>query len=75
LGKGQVLYLIESSSPESIQETSEEFQQLVWVGLDDRGVELEIVALVLPEYILVIHVMPTSFSKEVKVVSKVKKKI
>lgn len=58
-----MLYLIENSSPESIQETSDEFQQLVWVGLDDRGVELEIVALVLPEYILVIHVMPTSFRK------------
>jgi len=33
---------------------------LLWVGTDDRGVELEIVAAVLPELYLVIHVMPTA---------------
>jgi len=32
---------------------------LLWIGTDDRGVELEIVAAVLPDLYLVIHVMPT----------------
>jgi len=32
--------------------------RLVWVGEDDRGIELEIVALDLPDAIVVIHVMP-----------------
>lgn len=32
--------------------------RLVWVGKDDRGIELEIVALDLPDAIVVIHVMP-----------------
>lgn len=32
-----------------------------WVGLDDRGIE--IVAVVLPDCWLVIHVMPTTFEE------------
>jgi hypothetical protein len=36
---------------------------LLWVGADDRGVELEIVAAVLPEMYLVIHVMPTALRR------------
>lgn len=35
-------------------------ERLLWIGVDGRGIELEIVALVLPEAIVVIHVMPTS---------------
>jgi hypothetical protein len=35
-------------------------QRLVWVGEDDRGVELEIVALDLPDLVVVIRVMPTA---------------
>ena len=34
--------------------------RLVWVGEDDRGVELEIVALDLPDAVVVIHDMPTA---------------
>ena len=39
-------------------------QRLVWVGQDDRGIELEIVALDLPEAVVVIHVMPTALRSE-----------
>ena len=35
----------------------------VWIGEDDRGIELEIVALNLPEAIVVIHVMPTDLRR------------
>jgi hypothetical protein len=31
-----------------------------WIGRDDRGVELEMVALDLPDAVVVIHVMPTA---------------
>jgi hypothetical protein len=44
--------------------TSSGSQALLWVGPDDRGVELEIVAVVLPELYLVIHVMPTALRRE-----------
>jgi hypothetical protein len=36
---------------------------LLWVGTDDRGVELEIIAAVLPEFYLVVHVMPTTLRR------------
>lgn len=36
-------------------------ERLVWIGADERGVELEIVAAVKEDVLLVIHVMPTNF--------------
>ncbi len=32
-------------------------EALLWVGLDDRGIELEVIAVVAPAVYLVIHVM------------------
>jgi hypothetical protein len=37
--------------------------RLVFVGVDDRGVELEIVAIQLPGFLYIIHVMPTQFRR------------
>lgn len=37
--------------------------RLVWIGPDDRGIELEIVGLDLPDAIIVIHAMPTALRK------------
>ena len=38
-------------------------ERRVWVGPDDRGLELEIVAIVEPGYLLVIHVMPYRYRR------------
>ncbi|HEY3717416.1 MAG TPA: hypothetical protein VGL39_23065 [Jatrophihabitantaceae bacterium] len=38
-------------------------QALLWVGLDDRGIELEVIAAVLPDMAVVIHVMPTELRR------------
>jgi len=38
----------------------ERAERRTWIGEDDRGLELEIVAIALSEQILVIHVMPTA---------------
>jgi hypothetical protein len=35
----------------------------MWIGPDDRDLDLEIVALVQPDYLLVIHVMPVQFRR------------
>lgn len=43
--------------------TSSGNQALLWIGLDDRGVELEVVAAVLPDFYLVVHVMPTGLRR------------
>lgn len=39
-------------------------EALRYVGTDERGRELEIVAVIYPEYLFVIHVMPTIYRKE-----------
>jgi hypothetical protein len=33
-------------------------EQYVWIGLDDHGLELEVVAVLKPDCLMVIHVMP-----------------
>lgn len=38
-------------------------QRLLWIGPDDRGLELEVIAIVEPDYLLVIHVMPRQFRR------------
>jgi hypothetical protein len=45
--------------PIRIPATKDLDARLVWVGRDDRGLELEIVALDLPDAVVVIHVMST----------------
>jgi hypothetical protein len=37
--------------------------RLVWIGVHDRGIELEMVALDLEEAVVVIHVMPTDLRR------------
>lgn len=53
------MHVITSSEPVRVLATGDYDARLVWTGLDDRGIELEIVALDLPDAIVVIHVMPT----------------
>lgn len=38
--------------------------RLVFVGVDDRGVELEVIAIQLPEYLFIIHVMPYNYRRK-----------
>jgi hypothetical protein len=57
------MYVINTTEPVRIPATSKVDARLVWIGGDDRGIELEIVALDLPEAIVVIHVMPTDLRR------------
>jgi hypothetical protein len=58
--------VIENSSPEFISGESLRRDKIIWVSEDDRGLELEIVAVAENDYLVVIHVMPTIFRKEHK---------
>ena len=66
IGKGRALYVIENSSPVFISGESLRRDKIIWVSQDDRGLELEIVAVAENDYLVVIHVMPTIFRKEHK---------
>jgi len=60
IGKAHAWYVIGTAIPEiAYGDGNEGGDAIRWVGLDDRGVELEIIGIVLPEEYLVIHVMPT----------------
>lgn len=50
-------------SPSSWKRTRTSPERLLWVGPDDRGLELEIIASIEPDYLLVIHVMPNQFRR------------
>jgi hypothetical protein len=57
------MHVIDAIEPVPVEATAELDARLVWIGEDDRGIELEIVALDLPEAIVVIHVMPTNLRR------------
>ena len=60
IGRAHALYVIASTQPINVPATGQYDARLVWIGPDDRNIELEIIALDLTDAIVVIHVMPTS---------------
>jgi hypothetical protein len=65
IGKAHALFVIEKNSFVVITDEEGRVQQ-IWQGLDDRGVELEVIAVVLNGYLLVTHVMPANFRRSKK---------
>lgn len=63
IGKAHVLYVMESCEPMAVLTSDGEDRKLLWIGFDERGLELAVIALELSEFILVIHVMPRSFRR------------
>ena len=59
-------YVMENNSYTVISSQDGKKVQWVWIAHDDRGLELEIVAVVLDQYLLVTHVMPTSLRRRQK---------
>lgn len=60
VGRAHALHVMTTNDPTVVPATASYDERLVWIGVDDRGIELEIVALVLPDAVVVIHVMPTA---------------
>ena len=64
IGKGRALFVLESYQPMVVTDPKSGDQNLRWIGFDDKGLELEIIAVVTPGYLLVIHVMPYRFRRK-----------
>ena len=64
IGKARAVYVIENYQPMEINDSHSGEQNLRWIGVDDRGLELEIIAVVTPKYLLVINVMPYRFRRK-----------
>ena len=63
IGKAHAMHVITTVDPQAVPATDVADARLVWLGPDDRGIELEIVALDLDEAVVVIHVMPTGLRR------------
>ncbi len=63
VGRGHALHVMNTGEPIVSQATDDRAERRTWIGNDDRGLELEIVAVVLADELLVIHVMPTALRR------------
>ena len=52
------MYVINRVQPVIVEADEDTTERLLWIGPDDRGLDLEVIAIVEPDYLLVIHVMP-----------------
>ena len=52
-----------AGEPERVPADGDLDDRLLWVGPDDRGIVVEVMAVELPDYLLVIHAMPVAFRR------------
>jgi len=58
IGRLRVMVVLATAAVEVVAQTETEDARLEWVGIDHMGLRIHVVALDLPEVILVIHAMP-----------------
>ncbi len=66
IGKAHAMHVINTTLPITVPTDEQLPDRLVWIGKDDRGLELEVVGLVEPDYLLIIHVMPYEFRRRTR---------
>lgn len=64
VGKAHAMHVINNNTPRDVPAADDFDARKVWLGPDDRGVDLEIVAVVLPDELLIIHVMPSALRRK-----------
>lgn len=63
IGRARVLHVLGTAVPTRYPATEDLDPRVEWIGEDDRGLELEVIAIELPAMWLVIHVMPTALRR------------
>lgn len=63
IGRTHALHVIETPYTR-YPATNDLDARIEWIRLDDRGVELEVIAVELPDLWLIIHVMPTALRRK-----------
>ena len=63
IGKAHALHVMNTTEPEVTPADETNNERRLWIGPDDRGVALEIIAIVETDYLLVIHVMPHRYRR------------
>ena len=65
IGKARAMFVMENNPFQTLARDDDKVQQ-IWVALDDRDLELEVIAVVLVNCLLVNHVMPTALRRRKK---------
>ena len=63
VGRAHVFHVLNTVEPRVIPATAHTSEHREWIGPDDRGVELEIIGVVEPDYLLIIHVIPLHYRR------------
>jgi hypothetical protein len=63
IGVARARFVVENNIAERTPGQNEFEHRLFWIGVDDRGLELEIAGIEFADEILVIHVMPRNFRR------------
>ena len=61
LGRGRVVGVMDRADP--VPHGAPDERRWLWVGGDCRGLEIEVLAVELADYLLVIHAMPAHFRR------------
>ena len=61
IGRASARHVIATTEPIESTHVATRTPRRIWIGPDERGRELEIVAIEVPDCWLVIHVMPTRY--------------
>ena len=65
IGKARAMFVMANNPFQTLARDDDKVQQ-IWVALDDRDLELEVIAVVLVNCLLVTHVMPTALRRRKK---------
>jgi len=63
IGAAHARFVVENNVAERTPGQNEFEHRLFWIGVDDRGLELEIAGIEFEEEILIIHLMPRDFRR------------
>ena len=65
IGKAHIIAAMNrAGEPQRFAATGDLDARLLWIGEDDRGIVLEIIGIELPDYLLIIHVMPYAYRRK-----------
>lgn len=63
VGCAHARFVMETAVPNVVPATEDRDARFVWVGFDDRNLELEVGALHLSDCLMIVHVMPTDLRR------------
>lgn len=65
IGKAHIIAAMnQAGEPRRFPAEGDLDERLLWIGEDDRGVVLEIIGIELPDYLLIVHVMPSAYRRK-----------